>query len=84
MFDGMQRLTLPLPTGPKHVSLRLFGEELGPAQRRFAVAETLSHLERLVREGRAARSGEGAPVSYTAVQLDDDLPPSTSPQGVGA
>ena len=30
---------------------------LGPTQRRFAVAETLSHLERLVREVRAAATG---------------------------
>jgi glyoxylase-like metal-dependent hydrolase (beta-lactamase superfamily II) len=47
------------------VSLTLFGRELGPIQRRFAVAETLSHLERLVREGRAARGGDGLVVSYT-------------------
>ena len=31
--------------------------ELAPAQRRFAVAETLSHLERLVREGGGAGRG---------------------------
>jgi glyoxylase-like metal-dependent hydrolase (beta-lactamase superfamily II) len=47
------------------VSLTLFGPRLGPTQRRFAVAETLSHLERLVREGRAARDGDGQPVTYT-------------------
>lgn len=47
------------------VSLALFGRELGPTQRRFAVAETLSHLERLVREGRAARSGDDQLVTYT-------------------
>jgi glyoxylase-like metal-dependent hydrolase (beta-lactamase superfamily II) len=47
------------------VSLSLFGKDLGPTQRRFAVAETLSHLERLVREGRAARSGNVEPVTYT-------------------
>src|SRR3954452_11790783 len=35
------------------VSHVLFGNDLSPTQRRFAVAETLSHLERLVREGRA-------------------------------
>ena len=48
------------------ISLALFGAELGPTQRRFAVAETLSHLERLVREERAARSGDDDPVTYTA------------------
>jgi glyoxylase-like metal-dependent hydrolase (beta-lactamase superfamily II) len=47
------------------VSLSVFGEELSPTQRRFAVAETLSHLERLVREGRAARAGDGHLVTYT-------------------
>jgi glyoxylase-like metal-dependent hydrolase (beta-lactamase superfamily II) len=47
------------------VSLAVFGTELGPTQRRFAVAETLSHLERLVREGRAARGGDRGTVTYT-------------------
>jgi glyoxylase-like metal-dependent hydrolase (beta-lactamase superfamily II) len=47
------------------ISLGVFGAELGPTQRRFAVAETLSHLERLVREGRAARSGVGGTLTYT-------------------
>jgi glyoxylase-like metal-dependent hydrolase (beta-lactamase superfamily II) len=47
------------------VSVALFGENLSPTQRRFAVAETLSHLERLVREGRAARSGSARRVTYT-------------------
>jgi glyoxylase-like metal-dependent hydrolase (beta-lactamase superfamily II) len=47
------------------VSLAVFGAELGPTQRRFAVAETLSHLERLVREGRAARAGDRGTVTYT-------------------
>src|SRR5207302_11164794 len=48
------------------VSLEAFGAELSPAQRRFAVAETLSHLERLVREGRAAREEHGRAVTYTS------------------
>jgi glyoxylase-like metal-dependent hydrolase (beta-lactamase superfamily II) len=47
------------------VSLSLFGRDLGATQRRFAVAETLSHLERLVREGRAARSENVEAVTYT-------------------
>src|SRR5574338_595847 len=38
------------------VSFPLFGADLKPAARRFAVAETLSHLERLVREGGASRT----------------------------
>jgi glyoxylase-like metal-dependent hydrolase (beta-lactamase superfamily II) len=54
--------------GPKtgfDVSYALFGAELAPAARRFAVAETLSHLERLVVEGRAGRDGDGRVVTYT-------------------
>ena len=55
------------------VSFPLFGDDLKPAARRFAVAETLSHLERLVREGRAERhdaerDGNVVGVSYTAAQ----------------
>jgi glyoxylase-like metal-dependent hydrolase (beta-lactamase superfamily II) len=41
------------------VSLSLFGRELSPTLRRFATAEALAHLERLVGEGRAERSGRG-------------------------
>jgi len=47
------------------VSHAVFGEDLSPQQRRFAVAEALSHLERLVREGRAARGGSTRAVTYT-------------------
>ena len=47
------------------VSYPLFGAELNPAARRFAVAETLSHLERLVREGGARRADDGRVLSYT-------------------
>jgi glyoxylase-like metal-dependent hydrolase (beta-lactamase superfamily II) len=50
---------------PYAISLRLFGDDLSPTQQRFAVAETLSHLERLVREGRAARGGDDRTVTYT-------------------
>jgi glyoxylase-like metal-dependent hydrolase (beta-lactamase superfamily II) len=53
------------PRTAYEISLAVFGGELGPTQRRFAVAETLSHLERLVREGRAAREGDGGTVTYT-------------------
>lgn len=48
------------------VSFDLFGAELKPASRRFAVAETLSHLERLVLEGRAERAEDVPYVAYTA------------------
>ena len=47
------------------VSRALFGPQLPPTQRRFAVAETLSHLERLVRAGGASRGGDGRVVTYT-------------------
>jgi glyoxylase-like metal-dependent hydrolase (beta-lactamase superfamily II) len=48
------------------VSHDLFGADLPPIQRRFAVAETLSHLERLVASGRATRREDDRGVSYTA------------------
>jgi len=41
------------------VSLRLFESKLSPAQRRFALAESLAHLERLVYAGRAGRADGG-------------------------
>src|SRR4249919_581376 len=48
------------------LSFPLFGEDLAAGPRRFAVAETLSHLERLVRMGAAKRDGDGGVVTYTA------------------
>ena len=51
------------------LSFDLFGADLKPASRRFAVAETLSHLERLVHEERAARHEDDGAVTYTARQL---------------
>ena len=47
------------------VSHDLFGDSLPPIQRRFAVAETLSHLERLVAEGGASPGRDGGTVTYT-------------------
>jgi glyoxylase-like metal-dependent hydrolase (beta-lactamase superfamily II) len=47
------------------LSCVLFPGDLGPPQRRFAVAEALSHAERLVLEGRAARAGDDGLVTYT-------------------
>ena len=43
------------PRSAYEVSLALFEEELSATLRRFATAESLAHLERLVAEGRAAR-----------------------------
>jgi glyoxylase-like metal-dependent hydrolase (beta-lactamase superfamily II) len=48
------------------VSCDLFGADLSPTQRRFAVAEALSHLERLVAEGAVARAGDDMNMLYTA------------------
>jgi glyoxylase-like metal-dependent hydrolase (beta-lactamase superfamily II) len=48
------------------VSLGLFGANLAPSARRFAVAETLSHLERLRRAGRAERAEEDGVVRWAA------------------
>ncbi|HET8894842.1 MAG TPA: MBL fold metallo-hydrolase [Gaiellaceae bacterium] len=53
------------PLSGYDVSLALFGRELPPIQRRFAVAETLSHLERLVVLGRANKTGDGRVLTYT-------------------
>ncbi|HVS86489.1 MAG TPA: MBL fold metallo-hydrolase [Gaiellaceae bacterium] len=54
------------PRSGFEVSHAIFGRELPPIQRRFAVAEALSHLERLVRLDRARRHEDDRGVSYTA------------------
>jgi glyoxylase-like metal-dependent hydrolase (beta-lactamase superfamily II) len=74
--DRLRRAADALGREPRsgyEVSYPLFGEDLRPGARRFAVAETLSHLERLVRDGRAERhvtesAGDVVGVSYTAAQ----------------
>ena len=49
------------------VSLSLWAYDLAPLHRRFAVQETIAHLERLVRDGRARRhDGDSGAVAYTA------------------
>jgi glyoxylase-like metal-dependent hydrolase (beta-lactamase superfamily II) len=58
-----------LAGGPRtgyEVSLALFDADLDASGRRFALAESLAHLERLVRECRARRAGDDGTVSYTA------------------
>jgi len=58
-----------LQGGPRtgfELSYAVFGDDLGPTQRRFAVAETLSHLERLVRSGRVEREESDGVVGYSA------------------
>ena len=51
------------PRSAYDVSLTLFEDELSPSQRRFALAESLAHLERLVASGRARREGAAAYVA---------------------
>jgi glyoxylase-like metal-dependent hydrolase (beta-lactamase superfamily II) len=55
----------PEPKTGYELSFALFGAELKPAGRRFAIAETLSHLERLVHEGAALRDESAGAVTYT-------------------
>ena len=64
-LDETAAALLDEPHTAYDVSLVLFGNDLEPTQRRFAVAETLSHLERLVRQGRASRAGADERVTYT-------------------
>ncbi len=54
------------PRSGFELSQSVFGQDLPPAQRRFAVAETLSHLERLVVLERAIRHEDDRRVTYTA------------------
>jgi glyoxylase-like metal-dependent hydrolase (beta-lactamase superfamily II) len=54
------------PLSGYEVSFPLFGDDLKPAARRFAVAETLSHLERLVAEDGARRIEDDGGVTYTS------------------
>jgi glyoxylase-like metal-dependent hydrolase (beta-lactamase superfamily II) len=54
------------PQSGFEVSHAIFGRALPPIQRRFAVAEALSHLEWLVRHDRARRREDDRSVSYTA------------------
>ena len=54
------------PRTAYELSLPLFGDDLKPASRRFAIAETLSHAERLVHQGAARRHEYGRTVAYTA------------------
>jgi glyoxylase-like metal-dependent hydrolase (beta-lactamase superfamily II) len=67
--ERLEATAAALSTEPRtgyEVSFPLFGSDLKASARRFAVAEALSHLERLVRTG-AVRRHEGADgVAYTS------------------
>ena len=70
--ERLEAVEVALTEAPRtgyELSFDLFGDDLKPAARRFAVAETLSHLERLVVEERAARREDDGGVAYTARQL---------------
>src|SRR5262249_41496797 len=56
-LEPAQRALDGEPASGYDVSLELFPDELPPTLRRFATAESLAHLERLVRDGRAVREG---------------------------
>jgi glyoxylase-like metal-dependent hydrolase (beta-lactamase superfamily II) len=65
--DRLARLEAALESEPRtayELSFPLFGAELTAAGRRFAVTETASHLERLVREHRARRDDAGETIAY--------------------
>lgn len=59
-LEAVERALGPEPASAYDLSLAVFPAELPPAQRRFAVAESLAHLEHLVRLGRA-RGVAGVP-----------------------
>jgi glyoxylase-like metal-dependent hydrolase (beta-lactamase superfamily II) len=64
-LDATEEAIRESPQSGYAISCVLFPGELSAAQRRFAVAEALSHAERLVVEGRASRSGDDESVTYT-------------------
>ena len=56
----------PEPRSGYDISRTLFPDALAPPLRRFAVAETLAHLEYLVHAGRATRIAEDGRTTYAA------------------
>jgi glyoxylase-like metal-dependent hydrolase (beta-lactamase superfamily II) len=55
----------PEPRTAYEVSVALFGEGLDASGRRFALAETLAHLEHLVHQGQVSRAEDGGTLAYT-------------------
>jgi glyoxylase-like metal-dependent hydrolase (beta-lactamase superfamily II) len=62
-LDGTAAALDGQPLSAYQVSLELFERELSPTLRRFATAESLAHLERLVLDGRAQRADGGGYVT---------------------
>ena len=65
-LDATRAALTDEPQSGYQASLVLFPATLAASERRFAVAETLAHLERLVATGHAQRHGDVTPVTYTA------------------
>jgi glyoxylase-like metal-dependent hydrolase (beta-lactamase superfamily II) len=65
-LDRTQAALSTEPSSGFDVSHALFGTALPAIQRRFAVAEALSHLERLVSLDRASKHEDDRAVTYTA------------------
>ena len=65
-LDAFATSLAPAPRSGFELSFDVFGDGLSSGARRFAVAETLSHLERLRREGRAERLEQGGIVHWAA------------------
>lgn len=55
------------PATAFEIARRVFADDLSDHQLRFAVAETIAHLEHLVDEGRAERREEDGVMTYRAV-----------------
>ncbi len=65
-LDQLASALTDVPQTAYELSFPLFGPELAPPGRRFAVTETASHLERLLREGRAEREEPNGRIAYRA------------------
>lgn len=63
-LDTLLSLMTRRGTTPYVLSQKLFGEDLPDQARRFALAETLAHLEHLVAQGRAVKSETKGLVHY--------------------
>jgi glyoxylase-like metal-dependent hydrolase (beta-lactamase superfamily II) len=64
-LDQTQAALASEPRTAYELSRVLFGDALDASGRRFALAETLAHLERLRLTGRAARQRDGGMLAYT-------------------
>jgi glyoxylase-like metal-dependent hydrolase (beta-lactamase superfamily II) len=67
-LDATQAALSAEPKSGYDVSLEVFAWELTTTERRFALGESLAHLERLVREERAERVEEDGRVLYRGLE----------------